>query len=143
MTPRRRARGFAYVEVMIAALVVVVCAVPAANAIRNGVTASQAGPARSAELLCVRNLMETVLAEPYFNLNTAAELADSSGATSYSRPADGVCGVRTVTITLHQFNGSALTKLVSTDDEQRKTALLKVKVALQNSDYSFTTVVAR
>lgn len=143
MTLRCPARGFAYVEVMIAAVVVVLCAVPAANAIRNGITAGQAGPARSAELLCVRNLMEAVLAEPYLNLNTAAELADSSGATSYSRPREGACGMRTVAITLHQFNGSALTKLVSTDDEQRKTALLKVKVSLQNSDYSFTTVVAR
>jgi Tfp pilus assembly protein PilV len=138
VTRRSAAGGFAYAEVMIAALILALCAVPAANAIRNGLDAGQAGPAKAAELLCVRNLMETVLAEPYATLNMAA------GSGKYNLDADAVCTARKVDITLQRFDGATLVNLpAAATDEQKSTALLKVRVYQEPAGYTFTTVVAR
>jgi len=138
VTRRVAAGGFAYVEVMIAALILALCAVPAANAIRNGLDAGQAGPAKAAELLCVRNLMETVLAEPYATLNQAADTG------KYNLDADAACAARKVDITLQRFDGAALGNLpTAATDEQKRTALLKVQVYQEPAGYTFTTVVAR
>jgi Tfp pilus assembly protein PilV len=132
------ARGFAYVEVLIAAVILALCAVPAANAIRNGLDAGQAGQSRAIELTCVRNLMESVLAEPYMDLNTAA------GTGKYNLVADSQCAVRTVTIERKLFDGARLTDISAmASSEQRDTALLKVKVDMAGSNYTFSTVVAR
>ncbi len=148
----RHQAGFAYAEVMIAALILALCAVPAADAIKNGLDAATVGQSKAAELRCVRNLMETVLAEPYFNLNAAAEAADGNGVTRYSLPKDGACDVRTVKITLHRFGGVKLIDLPAVPqtipptapaDEQRRTALLKVQVGMDNATYRFSTMVAR
>lgn len=129
---------------MIAALILALCAVPAANALRNGLTAADAGPARAAQLQCVRNRMEAVLAEPYLNQNAVAEAILLKLPTpTYNLPKDATCDARTVDITLQQFDGSKLTPVTTTVDEQRKMALLKIRVSMDNADYAFTTVVAR
>lgn len=131
-------QGFAYVEVMIAAVILALCALPAADAIRNGIDANRIGQSKAAELRCVRNQMETVLAEPYFNLNQAA------GTTAYNLAADGTCAARTVALSLKQFDGANLTDLAPTaTSEQKNMALVQVKVTLDNSSYSFSSVVAR
>jgi Tfp pilus assembly protein PilV len=143
-----KARGFAYVEVLIAAAILALCAVPAANAIKNGLDAGQAGQSRAAELYCVRSLMETVLAEPYMDLNVAA------GTKKYNLGADpkctddkcvsNNCDARTVTIERKLFDGTKLLDLATTpSSEQRDTALLKIKVEMAGSNYTFSTVVAR
>jgi Tfp pilus assembly protein PilV len=144
--------GFAYAEVMIAALILALCAVPAANAIKNGLDAATVSRDKALELRCVRNRMEAVLAEPYFNLNAAAEAAGSDGITSYSLPKADGCDARTVKITLHRLDGATLVDLPAAPqtvpptapaDEQRRTALLKVQVSMDRSTYSFATMVAR
>lgn len=130
--------GFAYVEVMVCALMLALLAMPAADAIKNGIDANRVSQAKAAELRCVRNQMETVLAEPYLNLNLAA------GTTNYNLPADANCGARTVVIARKLFDGANLTNLATgASDEQVKTALLTVQVAMDGSDYTFSTVVAR
>lgn len=135
---RRAARGVAYAEVMVAAVILALCAVPAANAIRNGLDAGQAGPAKAAELLCVRNLMESVLAEPYAVLNAAA------GTDAYNLGKSNDCAARTVEITLQQFDGAQLSDMpAAASDEQKKTALLKIKAYQDRDGYAFVTVVAR
>lgn len=137
MNTERRARGFAYVEVLIAALVLALCCVPAANAIKNGIDAGQATQSKTAELYCVRNLMETVLAESYTNLNAAA------GTTNYDLVKDDKCAARTVIIERKLFNGAKLLDLPSvTSDEKRDTALLRVQVSMDGASYRFSTVVA-
>jgi Tfp pilus assembly protein PilV len=143
-----RASGFAYLEVLVAALVLAVCAVPAANAIKNGLDAGSAGQAKAAELRCLRNRMETVLAEPYASLNSAA--GTGTGTSNYSLPPDADCLGRQVTITRTQFDGQNITPLpASASASQQDLALLLVKVALVDSagkpasDYTFSTVVAR
>ena len=132
------ARGFAYVEVLIAAVILALCAVPAANAIKNGIAAGQAGQSRAVELTCVRNLMESVLAEPYMDLNAAA------GTAKYNLGTAAPCAARTVSIERKLFDGARLLELPATaSSEQRDTALLKVQVAMAGSNYTFATVVAR
>lgn len=132
------ARGFAYAEVLVAAVILALCAVPAADAIRNGIDANRVGQSKAAELRCVRNQMETVLAEPYFTLNQAA------GTAAYNLAADATCAARTVVLTLKQFDGANLNDLPATaTSEQKNMALVKVQVTLDNSPYSFSSVVAR
>jgi hypothetical protein len=140
----RRASGFAYLEVLIAALILAVCAAPAADAIRNGLAVGPAGSAKAAELRCARNRMEAVLAEPFVNLLNAA------GTENYSLPADATCLKRKVTIRQMWFDGASLTPLpVNASTERQDLALLLVKVALVDdstgyiSDYTFSTVVSR
>lgn len=144
MTPGRcgKAAGFAYVELVIAALMLALCAVPAANAIKNGLDASQASQVKAAELRCVRNLMETVLGEPYNNLSAAYDKGMKSGF--YNLPQDANCARRTVSIKLKQFDGKNLTDLSGApeSDDQHRTALLWVQVTMLTSGYQFTTVVA-
>lgn len=132
------ARGFALAEVMIAALMLALCAWPAANAIKNSLDAAQIAQAKATELRCVRNQMETVLAEPYINLNLAA------GTANYNLAADSVCAARTVTLTLIQFDGLTITPLAATaSDDARRIAPVKVQVAMAGATYAFTSVVAR
>lgn len=132
------AGGFAYVEVVVAALMLALFAMPAADAIKNSLDANRVSATKAAELRCVRNRMETVLAEPYLNLNVAA------GTGAYNLAADTNCGALTVTIARKLFDGANLADLAATaSDEQVKTALLTVQVTLDGSDYTFSTVVAR
>lgn len=134
------ARGFMYLEVIIAALILALCAAPAANAVRNGLNAAQAGQAKGRELRCIRNHMETVLAEPYQNLSAAA------GTGKYHLDADSDCIARDVTITQVQFDGVKLTpfaNITNPTEVQKDLTLLQVKVSSPDSDYTFSTVVAR
>ena len=132
------ARGFAYAEVLIAAVILAVCAMPAADAIRSGIDAGRIGQSKAAELRCVRNQMDTVLAEPYFVLNRAA------GTPVYDLPADATCAARTVVLSLKQFDGANLNDLpANSSDEKKSTALILVQVTLADSNYSFSSVVAR
>lgn len=144
MNTRMQDGGFAYAEVLVAALMVALLAMPAADAIKNGINANRVSQTKSGELRCVRNQMETVLAEPYLSLNRAA------GTANYNLAADGTCDVRTVTITRKLFDGANLTDLLPNPDPianaidvQQQTALLLVRVSMKNSDYAFSTVVAR
>lgn len=138
MKPRMQDGGFAYAEVLVAALMVALLAMPAADAIKNGIDANRVSQTKAVELRCVRNQMETVLAEPYLNLNLAA------GTTNYNLAADATCDIRKVEITRKLFDGANLTDLaINASDVQQQTALLLVRVSMKNSDYVFSTVVAR
>ena len=136
MNTRMQDGGFAYVEVLVAALMVALLATPAADAIKNGIDANRVSQTKAAELRCVRNQMETVLAQPYLSLNQAAG--------KYSVAADATCDIRKVEITRKLFDGVNLTDLATTaSDVQQQTALLLVRVSMDKSDYAFSTVVAR
>jgi Tfp pilus assembly protein PilV len=125
------AAGFAYIEVLIAVLLLALCALPAANAIKNGLNAADAAPGRAAALRCMRDKMEAVLAEPYANLLAARK---GKQQTSYTESADSVCVRREVYIDVYPSNGSI--------DASGWTALLRVDVVSPDTNYSFTTLVA-
>jgi Tfp pilus assembly protein PilV len=117
--------------VLIAVLLLALCALPAANAIQNGLAAADAAPTRAKALRCMRDKMETVLAEPYDNL-----LAAQSGnqKTSYSENAGNGCPERKVYIDVYKQDGFGVTASA--------TALLRVDVVSPDTSYSFTTLVA-
>lgn len=116
---------------MVAVLLLALCALPAANAIKNGLNAADAAPARAAALRCMRDKMEAVLAEPYANLLAAR---NGNQATTYSDAAVGGCVTRKVYIDVYPSNASV--------DAAGWTALLRVDVVSPDTAYSFTTLVA-
>ena len=126
-----RSPGFAYVEILIAVLLLALCALPAANAVQNALNAADVVPAKATELRCMRDTMEAVLAEPYANLLAAQ---NGTNETLYTKPAGNGCIERKVFIDVYQQNG--------TGDTARSTVLLRVDVVSPKTDYSFTTLVA-
>lgn len=125
-------------EVMVAVVVLAVCALPMAEAIRNGLMASTVGADKARELRCMKSTMETVLAAPYQTLWDAA--VKDNGA-SYALLDDASCaGIgRSLSITLQEFSGSQPKAPAS---DKRESALLHI-TATSSQGYSFTTMVAR
>jgi Tfp pilus assembly protein PilV len=129
------AAGFAYIEVLVAVLLLALCTLPAANAVRNGLNAADAAPKRAAALRCMRDRMEAVLAEPYDKLLAAQN--GKQPATKYSdEVAVGGCVVRKVYIDVYRKSDKV------SEETASSTALLRVDVVSPGTSYSFTTLVA-
>jgi prepilin-type N-terminal cleavage/methylation domain-containing protein len=138
LTAAAREQGFSFVEIMVAVVVLAVCAVPMGEAIRNGLAASTVGMDKARELRCMKNTMETILAAPY---QTLWEASMKDGGASYPLLEDAACGgiVRSVSITMAEFSGTAPRAPTASE---RETALLQV-TATSDKGYSFTTMVSR
>lgn len=115
--------GFSYVEVLLAAVLLAVCAAPAADAVRSAIAAPQAGADRLRLLLCLKTQMESVLAQPYQNLLGAA--AGAGVASAYSLAADAGCPLRNVYISKVIVDAEGISSYPAFD-----TGLLQVVVAL-------------
>ena len=122
------ATGFAYIEVLVAVLLLALCALPAANAIQNGLNAANAAPTRAKALRCMRDKMEAVLARPYAEL-LAVQNGNQSVDTYFEAAVDGGCIERRVFIGLYPQAGGEM-------------PLLRVDVVSPATSYSFTTLVA-
>jgi len=132
---------------MLAVVLLAICAVPMGEAIRNGLMASTVGADKARELRCMKNTMETILAEPYATLWKAAK--DKDTAADYVLPDDDACAniVRKLTIVLYEQSGSQppapLALLPATTlTSRRESALLLVSLS-SNAGYGFTTLVSR
>ncbi len=128
---------------MVAVVLLAICAVPMGEAIRNGLMATTVGADKARELRCMKNTMETILAEPYPTLWKAARGRDS--AADYAFPDDTACGniVRKLTITLYEQAGSqSPAPLVSLLAWRRESALLHISLS-SDQGYSFVTLVSR
>lgn len=140
-----RAGGFSYLEMLVAVLVLALCAAPAANSVKTALAAPAIAGAKMRELRCMKNQMETVLSEPYQNLWNAAR--GTAQATSYSKPADASCGARNVYIAKYQAEyGKSPVFLPFPDtltEQQLENVLLYVTVSSPDTSYTFTTLVAR
>jgi hypothetical protein len=138
-----RQRGFSYVELLVAAVVLGLCAAPLMGAIQAGIKASAIGNAKANELRCIKNSMETVMAEPYQHLWDSAR--GTSIASSYSRPEDATCIAREVHIALyeHEWGKAPLFLDAAASAARRETAMLYITVSSPASGYAFTTLVAR
>jgi Tfp pilus assembly protein PilV len=140
--PSPRHAGFSYVGVLLAAVLLAVCALPAADAVRNALAAPQAGANRLRSLLCLKSQMETVIAQPYQNLLGAA--AGANVASAYSLAADAGCPARNVYISKVSVDAEGITSYPAFD-----TGLLQVAVSLPGADpaaaplMSLATVVTR
>jgi len=136
-------RGFSYVEILVATVVLALCAVPLADAVKNGIDASRIGSAKAQELRCLKNRMETVLAEPYQDLWNAARGRDV--ASSYSQPADAGCSIaREVYIARYEHEYGKAPRFLddSAAPDRLELALLHITVSTPGG-YAFTTLVAR
>jgi prepilin-type N-terminal cleavage/methylation domain-containing protein len=139
-----RQRGFSFVEILVAVVVLGLCAAPLAAAVKSGVDASRIGTAKARELRCMRNTMESVLAEPYQTLSDAARGKDLPSA--YVPAADPSCDIaRIVTIAKYEYeNGKSPVFLDAGAGEDRLAmAMLYVTVSSPDSGYTFTTLVSR
>jgi prepilin-type N-terminal cleavage/methylation domain-containing protein len=135
-TPRG-AGGFTLLEVVVALLLLGVCLVPAANALRSAVAVPAVAAGAAHNLDCVTSLMETVMAEPYSHLLPVAK-----GDATYPIPLDATCPARTVTIALYGNNATGNIGPGATDED-----LLYVSVALTSATdgnpYTLTTLMTR
>ena len=138
----RRHAGFSYIEALVAIVLLAIVAVPAADAVKTGLDASRIAAAKSQELRCMKNAMETVLAEPYQNLWNAA--IGRTVRSSYSRPLDAACPARDVFISKYKLlvNGTPQFDPKG-DEEELEAVLLYVTVSSPQTSYTFTTLVAR
>ena len=129
---------------MVAMLLLAICVLPMSDAIRNGINASAIAAAKARELRCIKNTMESVLAEPYQNLFNLAAGKDTPSA--YARPADASCDAPPQVFIAwyeHEF-GKPPVFLPSGPGALRPEApLLYITVAAANDGYSLTTLVAR
>lgn len=137
-----RQTGFSYIEVILAVLLMTVCLVPALDALRNAIGSPLMAQGSAQGLVCVRNLMEQVVAEPYRNLLLAAG-GNTVPAAAYSLVADAACPARNVTIAM--YDPTRAPAFVASDS-----GLLYITVAAQNTSvtpattfFSLTTLVAR
>jgi prepilin-type N-terminal cleavage/methylation domain-containing protein len=139
----RRRHGFSFVEVLVAVAVLALCVIPLANALKVGIAASSIGAAKAQELRCMKNMMETVLAEPFQNLANAARTMDV--ASSYSLPRDSVCPARNVYIARYEdeFGKDPYFPPANTDPARLDVAMLYITLSSPDTQYAFTTLVAR
>ncbi len=137
-----RHAGFSYIEALVAVVLLAIVAVPAADAVKTGLDASRIGAAKAQELRCMKNAMETALAEPYQNLWNAA--LGSTVPSSYSQALDAACPARNVFISKyrHPVNGTPQFDPKG-DEKDLEAVLLYVTVSSPQNSYTFTTLVAR
>lgn len=148
--------GFAYIEIMVALLLLAVCAVPAANAIRGSATAAAVAGAKARELRCMKSHMELVLAEPFERL--AAAVTYDGAPSTYTLAADAACMARYVMIVRYERKYQAPEKvltLANSTAAERDAAMLRITVTpldprsgpVKDDEgaytYAFTTLVIR
>lgn len=135
----RRSGGFTLLEAVIAMLLLAVCLLPAASALRDAAAAPAVATTAARNLDCVSSLMETVLAEPY---NRLLSLATTADASAYPVPPDPACPARTVLIARYGTNSTRAIGPGAPDD-----FLLYVSVALADpadgNPYKLATLVSR
>ena len=128
---------------MVAVVLLAICAVPMGEAIRNGLTASSIGVDKARELRCMKNTMETILAEPYPTLWTAAQ--GKNVLSTYPLPDDPSCeGVaRKLYIALYSWTSQTPTYLAASASQvERESAMLYIELTSDKA-YSFKTLVAQ
>jgi len=142
VTARPHAKGFSFVEVMVAVLLLAICAIPMMEALTSGLKVSNAGVDKARELRCMKNTMEAILAEPYQTLWLAAS---QDNAASYVLPDDASCAgiTRQLAISLCEQTGSSTVFLTSGTAANRREAAMLYIALTSDKGYSFTTMVAR
>ncbi len=142
-------RGFSYVEVLVATLVLSIAIVPAMEAIQSGIQASVIHESLTQQHFALIKRMEEVQAEAYENLLNAAQTASNSTTpSSYSDPAGQKDRVL-VFLALYDADADPFT-LVDPDNDGDgdiysgdTSNLLWLRVTLENSAQSLETLLAR
>lgn len=134
---QRYEKGFSYVEVMVATVIVVVALIPAIDALTSGLQATEAHVALTEERFHVASRLEEILALPLGALDTEAlTIADPLVATAYS---DAPGSVRRRLVYLSRYDGDD-----ADSDGNRFTGgdegLVWVRVELENTTTSIETL---
>jgi len=98
---RNRQAGLTLIEVMIAAVLIMIALVPAMEALHTGMLGNDVLQSTSSEHYAVLSRMEEVLAEPYGTLTSAAAVAGSETAPSSYSDIAGPPGRRLVYVALY------------------------------------------
>jgi Tfp pilus assembly protein PilV len=84
---RCRQSGVSYVEILIATLLITIALVPMMEALQPGLQGTQVNRQQSEQHFALKGKLESVLAEPFTDLDAAATAAGAATiATSYSDP---------------------------------------------------------
>lgn len=141
-TPNARSplqTGFSYVEALIAVVLVAVCLAPAVQALQSGTIAASTTRLVADDTAHLKSKMEQVLAQPFADLDSAAQTAGSfSVATSYSDPV----GARRRVVYLSRYDVDN----ADADNDRftgTEAGLLWVKVVLEGSTASLATLTAQ
>jgi type II secretory pathway pseudopilin PulG len=104
MTTARAQRGFLYVEVLVAVLVLAVCLPAALSALTAATRAAAAERSAVARRYRLNGLMEQLLATPYAALDAAALAAGSAAAPTTYSDAVGTADRRLVLIARYDID---------------------------------------
>ncbi|MDH3408237.1 MAG: hypothetical protein OEN51_02595 [Gammaproteobacteria bacterium] len=156
MRPRsyhNRQSGVTYIEVMVAAVLIMIALIPAVEALRTGMLSSEILESSSSEHYAVLARMEEVLAEPFGTLTSAASAAGSQSTASIYSDAVGPPGRRLVFIALYDADnadgdGDVFTVLDPNLDGDNNpytgyTGLLWVRTEVEGSITSLESLVAK
>jgi hypothetical protein len=135
-------------EAVFALLLLSVCLIPAANALRGAINVPADSALAARELDCVSTLMDTVLAEHYSDLLSAAGAPDAPSV--YSTPG-GVrapampdhCPALTVTITRYGVDSTRRIGLGGTGGTGEHLLRVTTALAAPAGRWPLTTLVAR
>ena len=156
MRPRSyhtRQSGVTYIEVMVAAVLIMIALIPAVDALRTGMLGSEILESSSSEHYAVLARMEEVLAEPFGTLTSAASAAGSQSTPSIYSDAVGPPDRRLVFIALYDADnadgdGDVFTVLDPNLDGDNNpytgyTGLLWVRTEVEGSITSLESLVAK
>ena len=129
---RSGATGLAYIEVIVALVVVVIALVPALNAMQLGLRGSQLLGAIAVRDTSLRGKMEEVMARPFDTLNAETFLSGGNTTTSVSTALSDAAGAERRIVILYRTDGSA----VSASD----TGLVRVRVAYEAGGTALETL---
>lgn len=137
---KHRQRGFSYIEVLVATIIIAVALVPAIDALKPGIDGAALHRQRAQEHYALLGKMEAVLAESFANLDTAAAAAGApTTATAYSDVTpEGIA--REVFIWRYDADDADGDADVFTGGEDN---LLWIRVALADDSRSLQTLVQR
>ncbi len=116
----KRGLGFAYVEVLVAVVLLAVLLAPALNALTNGVRGTSVEPATNH--LNLRNKMEAVLSQPFSALYAGTGGSCTNAVTDITGFSDASGSTDRRVVVIYRFNYA--TSACTTSD----TGLLMVKV---------------
>ena len=136
----RRRRGFSYIEVLLATVLIALALVPALEAVSTGLRGASIEEALTLEYHHVASRIAELAGEPFDSLDAEAQVvADETLPTSYS-DAPGTPMRRLVYLARYDGDGVPpdLNPFVGGDD-----GLLWIRVEVENSEHGFATLRAR
>jgi len=129
----RQSRGFSYVEVLVATILIAIVLVPALEALHSGIQGSGIHASRSRDHFRLVGKLEEVLAKPF---DVLSEQADTTGGVSVpvSLLSDSAGSVGRLLVYLAHYDADAKTLSGSA------TGLILVRVSIEGSNDVLTTL---